>query len=156
MFLYPFLLFVHSLFRWLVLGFLFFALFRGWAGWKKKKHFSRLDDFVRHVTATVAHLQLAIGITLYFTSPIIKYFLSDFRQAVGIPELSFFGIVHSSMMLVAVILITLGSSLAKRKKTDEEKFRTMVIWFSLALCMILVAIPWPFSPLAMRPYFRPY
>jgi len=57
-------------------------------------------------------------------------------------------------MLTAIVIITIGSALAKRKKTDKEKFKTMLVWFSAALLIIFIAIPWPFSPLANRPYIR--
>jgi hypothetical protein len=30
----------------------------------------------------------------------------------------------------------------------------MALWFTAALLLILVAIPWPFSPFAQRPYLR--
>ena len=71
-------------------------------------------------------------------------------------DLTFFGLIHILFMLTAIVIITIGSALAKRKPTDSEKFKTMLLWFSLALMLIFVAIPWPFSPLANRPYFRSY
>ena len=57
-------------------------------------------------------------------------------------------------MLAALILITIGSALAKRRQTDRDKFMTLLIWFSVGLTLIFLAIPWPFSPFANRPYFR--
>jgi cbb3-type cytochrome oxidase subunit 3 len=30
----------------------------------------------------------------------------------------------------------------------------MLVWFTIALIIIFIAIPWPFSPFANRPYFR--
>ncbi|MDD2950909.1 MAG: hypothetical protein PHU29_08990, partial [Sulfuricurvum sp.] len=61
---------------------------------------------------------------------------------------------HSFTMLIAILLITVGSALAKRKTSDREKFKTIAIWFTIALLLILAAIPWEFSPLVSRPYFR--
>jgi hypothetical protein len=63
---------------------------------------------------------------------------------------------HSLMMIVAIVIITIGSAKAKRKPTDIEKFKTMAIWFSIGLFIILVNIPWPFSPFASRSFFRPF
>jgi hypothetical protein len=57
-------------------------------------------------------------------------------------------------MLIAIVLITIGSAVAKLKTVQENKFKTMLIWFSIALVIIFIAIPWPFSPLANRPYLR--
>jgi hypothetical protein len=45
-------------------------------------------------------------------------------------------------------------ALAKRDSEDSQKFNAVFLYYSIALLIILVAIPWPFSPLAQRPYFR--
>lgn len=58
------------------------------------------------------------------------------------------------MMIVSVVLITIGSMKTKRKSEDQEKFKTMTIWFSIALVIILVNLPWPFSPFASRGWVR--
>jgi len=88
--------------------------------------------------------------------PYHNVFLHHFAEAVHIWEIRFFGIEHSSTMLIAILLITIGSALAKRKPTDREKFKIIAIWFSIALLLILAAIPWEFSPLVSRPYLRVY
>jgi MFS-type transporter involved in bile tolerance (Atg22 family) len=97
---------------------------------------------------------LVIGIILYTQSPLIKYFWKNFRDAAQDSNTLFFGLIHIALMFTAIIVITVGSALAKRKQGDAEKFKTMFLWFSIALVIILVAIPWPFSPLSNRPYFR--
>jgi len=50
-------------------------------------------------------------------------------------------------MLVAITVITIGSALAKIKPTVKEKFKTILIWFTVALLIIFMAITWPFFPL---------
>ncbi|QJD79474.1 hypothetical protein [Spirosoma rhododendri] len=151
--MYSLLLMAHSVLRWLVLLTLLYALFRGIRGWSGQRPFTRTDNTVRHNTATFAHLQLLIGYTLYYISPLIAAFRYGGAAEPAFP-LRFFGWIHPLLMTVVVVLITIGSSAAKRQTTDAAKFRTMTIWFSLALLMLLVAIPWPFSPLAQRPYLR--
>ncbi|NLR61752.1 hypothetical protein HGH93_26860 [Chitinophaga polysaccharea] len=152
--MYQALTFYHSIVRWLVLVSLVLAIYNAYKGYTLKRDFTRTDNAVRHWTATIAHIQLVIGIILYSQSPIIKYFWTNFREAVHHIDMAFFGFIHIALMLFAIILITIGSALAKRKPTDNEKFKTMLIWFSISLVIILIAIPWPFSPLANRPYFR--
>jgi hypothetical protein len=97
-----------------------------------------------------------IGCILYFTSPVIKQLFGNFKEAASYKEPTFFGIIHLSLMLTAIIVITIGSALAKRKTVDRDKFRTMLQWFSIALIIILIAIPWPFSLFANRPLFRSF
>jgi hypothetical protein len=61
---------------------------------------------------------------------------------------------HSLMMFIAISVISAGSAIAKRKVKDDEKFKTIAIWYTIALFIIFFSIPWSFSPLVSRPYFR--
>lgn len=152
--MYHTLTFLHSTFRWLVLLSLLYSIFRACRGYFANKKFSKTDNSLRHWTATIAHIQLILGITLYSQSPVIKYFWNNFDEAKHSLEMIFFATIHISIMIFSIILITIGSSVAKRKTNDREKFKTMLVYFSIALFIIFIAIPWPFSPFANRPYFR--
>lgn len=152
--MYQTLTFYHSIMRWLVLASLLYAIYRAFKGYTSNAQFSKTDNATRHWTSTISHIQLVIGITLYTQSPIIKYFWNNFNEAIHNLDTTFFGLLHIILMLIAIILITIGSALSKRKTTDKEKYKTMLVWFSISLIIIFVAIPWPFSPLANRPYFR--
>lgn len=154
--MYVTLLALHSFTRWLVLSSLLFAIFRSYRGWLLKKPYLRFDNALRHTTATMAHIQLVLGIWLYFISPIVFYFIHNFNRAVHERAIRFFGMEHITMMLIGITVITIGSIKAKRKTTDMEKFKTMAIWFTVALLIILSSVPWSFSPLISRPNFRPF
>jgi hypothetical protein len=152
--MYYTLLIAHSFVRWLVLAGLLFALYRAYKGLKRQAVFDRTDNLVRHWTATIAHIQLLIGILVYSQSPVIQYFWANRATAIHNRDAAFFAVIHLVLMLTAIVVITIGSALAKRKLTDREKFSTMLNWFLLGLIIIFIAIPWPFSPLANRPYLR--
>lgn len=152
--MYATLLVLHSLFRWLVLVTLLYTLYRAWKGYLNKTLFSKADNAWRHWTATTAHIQLLIGFTLYLKSPLIKNFFHSVKAGIQYAEMAFFSIIHIAGMLLAIVLVTIGSAMAKRKTNDRDKFRTLLRFYALALLLILLAIPWPFSPLAGRPYLR--
>ncbi|PRD45545.1 hypothetical protein [Sphingobacterium haloxyli] len=152
--MYSTLLIIHSLTRWLVLAFLVYSICSAFVGYTRDKRFSKADNAFRHWTATVSHIQLMIGIILYTQSPIVNYFWAKTESGLHQLELTFYGLIHMVLMLLSVVLITIGSALAKRRLTDREKFKTMFVWFSIAFIIILIAIPWPFSPLSSRPNFR--
>lgn len=152
--MYQTLTFLHSTFRWLVLLSLIYSIFRAYKGYFFNKKFSETDNSVRHWTATIAHIQLILGVTLYSQSPIVKYFWKNFDEAKESFDLFFFGLIHIFLMLFSIILITMDSAISKRKTVDREKFKIMLIYFTIALLIIFIAIPWPFSPFANRPYFR--
>lgn len=149
--MYSFLLPVHSVFRWAVVFSLTYAIIISAKGYFCKTAFSKTSNAIRHWTATIAHIQLITGILLYIKSPFVKQF---FATANNTGETLFFGVIHILLMLLAIIVITIGSAKSKREKTDLGKFKTMLIWFSLAALLILLAIPWPFSSLANRPLIR--
>lgn len=154
--MYSTLLVIHSLIRWFVLVILLYSIFRAFIGYAKSKTFSKTDNAFRHWTATVAHIQLMIGIILYTQSPIVKFFWSNSEIEIQNLDLTFYGLIHLILMLTAIVVLTIGSALTKRKVADKEKFKTMLIWFSIALIIIFIAIPWPFSPLSNRPNFRTF
>ncbi len=152
--MYHVLLVSHSIIRWLVLISLLISIILAIRGWVTKKKFDNLDNRFRNWTVSLVHLQFLVGIVLYSISPIIRYFFENFGEAVKMSQIRFFGMEHSLMMILAVGLITFGSSSAKRKTDDLAKFKTMTIWFSIGLIIILVNIPWEFSSYVSRPYFR--
>lgn len=154
--MYYLLLSTHSLFRWLVLICLLYAIFSAYKGWLENKPFTKYQNNIRYISVTIAHTQLTLGLWLYFISPITNYFMHNYKQAVKLREIRFFGMEHSLMMIIAVTIITIGSAKTKLKKTDKEKFKTMAIWFTIGLLVILTSIPWKFSPLTSRPYFRTF
>jgi heme A synthase len=148
------ILFLHSIFRWFVFLFLSYAIFQAYRGYRLKRNFSKWDNKIRHWTATTAHIQLILGILVYIKSPLIIYYFSNFKNLVNDWNFTFFGLFHIILMFFALVIITIGSAKTKRKKTDQEKYKTMFLWFLIAFIIIFIAIPWPFSPLANRPYFR--
>ena len=154
--MYSTLLVFHSLIRWLVFAFLLYSIYRAFVGYLNDKPFSKTDNAFRHWTATIAHIQLMVGIILYTQSPIVKYFWRKTETDLQNLDLTFYGIIHIFLMLTAIVLLTIGSALAKRQPTDEEKFKTMLVWFSIALIIIFIAVPWTFSPLSSRPNFRTF
>jgi len=152
--MYAILLALHSFVRWLVLASLLFTIYKSYQGWILNKPFTKFDNFIRHSTATISHVQFLIGLLLYYLSPIVDYFFKNFSEGVHNREIRFFGMEHSLMMFIAVSVISAGSTIAKKKVTDTEKFKTMAIWYTIALFIIFFSIPWGFSPLVSRPYLR--
>lgn len=152
--MFDILLYAHSIIRWLVLFGLAFALFTAYKGYSQKLPFTRSANAIRHWTATLAHIQLTIGLIIYSKSPIVSYFWGNAKEAMHELQPSFYGLIHSTLMLIAIVVITIGSALAKRKTEANDKYKTMLLWFGIGLFIIFIAIPWPFSPLASRPYLR--
>lgn len=153
-YMYNTLLYLHGITRWLLLAGIAISIYKAWQGYSTGRFFSRADNTTRHWTATISHIQLVLGIMLYIKSPIIQYFWHNKTAALAHKETSFFALAHSTLMLASIVLITIGSAKAKRKDADMDKYKTILWWYGIALFIIIVAIPWPFSPFAMRPLYR--
>ncbi|WP_239022795.1 hypothetical protein [Pontibacter mangrovi] len=87
------------------------------------------------------HLQWVFGIILYFVSPNgLKNFSGE---AMGDPTSRLYILEHPLTMIIAVILITVGYSRAKRQIGTESKgFKSIAIFYGIALLLILIRIPW--------------
>ncbi|MGA0555947.1 hypothetical protein ACO2Q8_04800 [Larkinella sp. VNQ87] len=154
--LYSGLLALHSFVRWLVVVAIVLTLLRSFRGWLRQKPYTRADAGLRSAATSLTHLQLLLGFGLYFNSPIVSYFRQDVRQNLRYPELAFFGVYHISLMVIAVVVLTFGSSLGKRAATDTLKHRTVALYFLAGTLLILMAVPWPFSPFVQRPWLRAF
>ena len=91
----------------------------------------------------VAHLQLIIGFIAYFLSAQFEYVLDNgMGAAMKEPEIRLFVIEPPLMMILAIVLITMGFSKHKKQTTDNGKFKTIALYYGIALLFVLSRIPW--------------
>ncbi len=152
--LYGFVLFSHSLLRWVVLLAVVLACARSFLAARRGRAWGRGDERLHVALVSVLDLQLLLGIALYVVlSPFSRAFLDDFRQGMADPVVRFFGIEHGLAMVVAIAVVHVGRVRSKRLAEDARRHR--VVWVStlIALLLILLSIPWPVFPYA-RPLLR--
>lgn len=152
--MYPHLLATHNLLRWVFLVFILISLIQSYSGWFGNKPYTKAANTFKTLTVSTVHLQLIIGLILYFVSPLVAGFLDDMGGSMKNKDLRFYGMEHGIMMLLAVVFVTIGSAKSKRQLNDTAKYKTIAIWFTIALLLILVAAPSEFSPMNARPNFR--
>ena len=135
---------IHSLLRYVLLILLLISIVKSFGGWFGKKQFTEGTRKINLFTLISAHLQLVVGFVVYSLSPEVQF--SNFAQATK--EVRFFTVEHITMMILSIALITIGYSSSKKGKTDETKYKRIAIFFLLALIVIFIAIPWPWSAVA--------
>jgi len=57
--------------------------------------------------------------------------------------LRFWAVEHISGMIIAIILITLTRGVAKKGAEPSKKNKKLLLFYVLALVIILSSIPWP-------------
>ena len=132
----------HSGLRWVVLLLLLVAIFNAFSK-KKSGVWSSGDKKLALFALIFTHIQLVIGFVLYFISPKVSFAEGFMKDDV----LRFYAIEHASLMLVAIILITVGYSKAKRAASDAKKFGAISAFYLIGLILIMASIPWPFRGL---------
>ena len=134
---------LHSGWAYVTLLILIFAVFNAFSGLASKRDFKDRDLRISLFTLIVAHFQLLIGFLAYFFSAQFQY-LRENGMGAAMQERSirYFIIEHPLMMILAMVLITMGFSKHKRKTTDTEKFKTLAIYYGIALLFVLSRIPW--------------
>ncbi len=132
------LLSIHNFLRWVVLALFLVVLFRAYTGWRGKRSWEVVDRMLMIVLTSAIDIQLLLGLVLY----LIKGNAALDKAIV---------MEHIPPMLLAVVVSHIGSAKTKKAEQNGEKFRQAAIWFSVALLLILVAIPWARS---MNPFIR--
>ena len=154
--MYPLVLTLHSWLRWIVVLAGVVIVVRFLAGWLGKRDWQMLDARLATVFPMLLNIQLLIGLLLYFVaSPITTGALKNFGAAMSNAITRFYAVEHLFIMLVALVVVHVGTILVKRRSATPARFRLGTILFGLAVLFILLAIPWPFvSAGANRPWFR--
>ncbi len=136
--LYHILLRSHSGLRWLFLLLILASLF-----YMAQNAFSGRGSNIRKLslfTMITAHVQLLLGFILYFLSPKVVFAASSMKDTV----LRFFLIEHISLMLIAIVLITIGYIKTKAVINTVAGAKKAFIYYLISFILILLAIPWPF------------
>lgn len=132
----------HNLIRWILLILLVLVLLRAWSGWLGKGSYQKIDKITGGMLVGFTHLQLIIGLLLYFVySPITQAAFQDMGAAMKDSNLRFYAVEHIFTMIIAVVLIQLGRTFSKKAKTDIEKHKKVAIYTTVALLLIVSRMP---------------
>ncbi|WBL22517.1 MULTISPECIES: hypothetical protein [unclassified Zunongwangia] len=135
--------FIHSYWAYLVVIMLTVAAVSAIIGWVSGKEYSAGNFRISLFTLIVSHIQLLIGIVLYFTAPYFKMWGEVGMSGVMADDtLRLYNMEHPLMMIIAIVLITVGYSKHKKKLTSTPKFKTLAIFYTIALLVLLSRIPW--------------
>ena len=135
----------HSALRYVLLILLVSAIIKSVSGWLQKGDYKKGHGKLSLFTMIFAHIQLLIGLSLYFMSDIVSMAHGNMAAAMKNIALRFWAVEHITGMVAAVVLITIGRRIAKNANEDVTKHRKTAIFFILALIIIFISIPWPFS-----------
>ena len=133
---------VHSYWAFLVIITLTFIVINSVISKFSGRAFNTKDLRISLYGLIFSHIQLLIGLILYFVSPWFDQFSQLGMSIMKNAESRLYLIEHPLINIIAILLITLGWSLHKRQSDSSKKFLRIGLFYGLGLIFLLSRIPW--------------
>ncbi|MEW5676669.1 hypothetical protein ABGT15_10175 [Flavobacterium enshiense] len=128
----------HSGVAYLALTVLVVAVINALLGYTSKKAFTDKDRKIALFALIFCHIQLLLGLILYFVSPMGFDVLGEMSDSL----LRKTSLEHPLTNILAIALITVGWSTHKKQQTDQAKFTKIALFYFIGLVLLLAMIPW--------------
>jgi predicted acyltransferase len=103
--------------------------------------FTEKDRKIAMIAFIFAHVQLLVGLILYFVSPLGFSLLSS-GEAMSDPVARLTALEHPLINIIAIIVISVGYIRAKKMTVSRSRFRSIYMMYAIGLLLILSRIPW--------------
>lgn len=135
--------FIHSYWAYLVLAVLVAATLNALIKFFTNAEFDAKDFRISLFALITMHIQLLIGIILYFTKDYFSI-IGDVGMGEVMKNSALRNLIveHPTTMIIATALVTIGYSKHKKKLVSKPKFKMLAIFYTLALILVLAKIPW--------------
>ncbi len=147
-------LILHNIVRWAILLFGVWTVINAITGVTSKRAFTSGDNKSNLFFMISCDIQFLLGIILVFSNGWFEKIKAGIGPLMKNPADRFVIIEHGLIMIIAWILVHVGRTAVKKAPTDAAKHKKMLLFFGLALLLILISIPWPFRAEVARPWLR--
>lgn len=134
--MYNALLITHSYLRYVVLILLIVVIIASLIGLINKKPYSNADDKLSLFLLISTHLQLLVGLILYFVSPVVVFS----GEAMKDSSTRYWLVEHGFGMLIAIALITAARVTSKKMTDSLAKHRRLLVFNLIAFIIIVLTI----------------
>ena len=105
------------------------------------RDFQEKDRKIALIAFILCHIQLLVGLILYFVSP-IGFSLLAGGGAMADATARLTALEHPLINILAIVLISVGFIRAKKLESSTAKFRSIYMMYAVGLVLILSRIPW--------------
>lgn len=128
----------HSGVAYLALAVLLFAVINALMGVSSKRTFEDKDRKISLFALIFCHIQLLLGLVVYFVSPLGMAAFGNMSNA----ALRLTSLEHPLVNILAIAFITIGWSKHKKEDSSNGKFKKIGFLYLAGLLFILSRIPW--------------
>jgi hypothetical protein len=108
----------------------------------KKSDFRKTNMTLVKLAFISSHLQLALGLLLWWSQGYLSQLSQDTKSVMGDKALRILAVEHPVTNILAIALITIGFISIKKSALDQTKHLKGIIYFGIALLLILSRIPY--------------
>ena len=131
----------HSGLAYLALLALVLVIFWALIGTLSGREFQEKDRKIALIAFIICHIQLLVGLILYFVSPLGLSLLTG-GGAMSDASARLTALEHPLINIVAIVLVSIGFIRAKKLESSTAKFRSIYMMYAIGLVLILSRIPW--------------
>jgi heme A synthase len=131
----------HSGLAYLALLALVLVIFWALIGTLSGREFQEKDRKIALIAFIICHIQLLVGLILYFVSP-LGFSLLAGGGAMADATARLTALEHPLINIVAIVLISVGYIRSKKLESSTAKFRSIYMMYAIGLVLILSRIPW--------------
>ncbi|MDO9552894.1 hypothetical protein [Rhodonellum sp.] len=132
---------LHSALAYLALAVLFIVIILALVGALSNKTFNEKDRKIAMAGFIISHVQLLVGLILYFVSP-LGFSLLTGGGAMQDPVARLTALEHPVINIIAIVVISVGYIRSKNMFLSKSKFRSIYMMYAIGLVLILSRIPW--------------
>jgi hypothetical protein len=139
--MYSIILQAHHWIAFIALALLAYATINGAMGSNSEKAFDDSHRKINLFALISAHTMLLLGIVLLIISPIAQNAFADMGAAMKDGAVRKAVVEHPFVNILAAVFATIGNAKSKKAVGNGRKFKVSMIFFGLALILILSRLP---------------
>jgi hypothetical protein len=139
--MYSIILQAHHWIAFIALAFLAYATINGAIGSNSEKAFDDSHRKINLFALISTHTMLLLGIILLIISPVAQNAFADMGAAMKDGAVRKSVVEHPFANIIAAVLATIGNAKSKKAIGNGRKFKVSMIYFGLALLLILSRLP---------------
>jgi|TARA_B100001105_G_C22048829_1_gene297264 hypothetical protein len=133
---------IHSFWALLTLGITLITILKFFYSFVLKKEFKNIDFRIALIALIFNHIQLLIGVVLYYISPKFDWWNEGVASVMSNVVYRQYLVEHPIANIIGVLILTVGWSIHKKATIDSKKFLRIGGFYLIGLLAILSRIPW--------------
>lgn len=133
---------IHGLFAYFFLISTLFFVIISLIGFIKKSEFKKSNMTLARLAFISSHIQLVLGFILWYSQGYLAQMSQDMKSVMSEKSLRLLAVEHPAINILAIAILTIGFISIKKSTLDQTKHIKGVLYFGIALILILSRIPY--------------